>query len=120
MKDKLDFLEMYLSLFIEPDQLINDKNEIISKYIILDVRNEPYFVKRNQIKGAITLPEKDLFQHLSYLEKEKIYVIYGWTIGAKIEKRALLTLLSSGFEAFELSGGLERWELKGLPIEKIS
>lgn len=118
-KEKIQFLEVYLKLYIDHDKVIKDMRSGLSKYVVLDVRNAPDFVKKDQIKGAIALPAKDLANHLDYLDKSKIYVVYDWTAGTTLGKSALLTLLSAGFEAFELSCALEGWKGMNLPIEDI-
>lgn len=114
--EKIDLLKTYLSLYISHFEILNDTT---SKYVVLDVRNAPASVKKDQIKGALALPAKDLVNQLDKLDKEKIYVVYDWTGGTILGKQALLVLLSAGFEAYELAGALEGWKGMNLPIETI-
>ncbi|HCM87692.1 MULTISPECIES: rhodanese-like domain-containing protein [Enterococcus] len=116
---KIELLETYLSLYINHFVVLENMDQADSKYVVLDVRNAPAQVKKDQIKGAIAMPAKDLTNHLDELDKEKTYVVYDWTGGTPLGKTALLILLSNGFEAYELAGALEGWKGMNLPIEEI-
>ncbi|MFC6261266.1 rhodanese-like domain-containing protein [Levilactobacillus fujinensis] len=117
--EKINFLKTYLSLYIDHTTVLEDLNQPDSKYVLLDVRNAPATIKKDQIKGAIAMPAKDLSAHLTELDKSKTYVVYDWTAGTTLGKEALLTLLSAGFEACELSCALEGWKGMRLPVETI-
>ncbi|MFC6177218.1 MULTISPECIES: rhodanese-like domain-containing protein [Companilactobacillus] len=117
--EKIDFLKTYLSLYIDHNTVLADMQKPNSKYVVLDVRNAPAAIKKDQIKGAMAIPAKDLAQHLEELDKSKTYVVYDWTAGTTLGKVALLQLMSAGFEAFELSCALEGWKGMHLPVEKI-
>ncbi|AEV94397.1 rhodanese-like domain-containing protein [Pediococcus claussenii] len=119
MDKKIEWLETYLSLYIGHDKVLEKMNDVDSPYVVLDVRNAPAAVKKDQIKGAIAMPAKDLPNRLNELSKDKIYVVYDWTSGTTLGKTALLTLLSAGFEAYELASALEGWKGMNLPIESI-
>ena len=114
---KIELLETYLSLYINHFTVLESIEKKDSQYVILDVRNAPAQVKKDQIKGAIAMPAKELGSHLDKLDKSKTYVVYDWTGGTTLGKTALLILLSEGFEAYELSGALEGWKGMNLPIE---
>ena len=118
--EKIQLLETYLSLYINHFAILDTLGQEDSPHVVLDVRNAPAAVKKDQIKGAIPLPAKDLAQHLEELDKTKTYVVYDWTGGTILGKTALLTLLSNGFEAYELAGALEGWKGMNLPIEPIA
>lgn len=116
---KIELLETYLSLYIDHFVIVENMGKDDSPYVVLDVRNAPALVKKDQIKGAIAMPAKDLANHLNELDKNKIYVVYDWNAGTTLGKTALLTLLSAEFEAYELSGALEGWKGMNLPIETL-
>ena len=117
--EKIEFLKTYLSLYINHDVIMNSMNDLESKYVILDVRNAPNQIKKDQIKGALAIPAKDLKARINELDKNKVYVVYDWTAGTTLGKMALFVLLSEGFEAFELSCALEGWKGMNLPVEDI-
>ena len=117
--NKIELLKNYLSLYINPFEVLksikaNDKN-----MVVLDIRNAPKQAKKDQIKGATALPVKDLAAKLSDLDKSKTYVVYDWNGGTILGKQALLILLQAGFTAYELAGDLEGWKGMQLPIENI-
>ncbi|GKT04363.1 rhodanese-like domain-containing protein [Furfurilactobacillus sp. WILCCON 0119] len=116
---KIELLQTYLSLYIDHFTVLNSLDETDSKYVVLDVRNAPAQVKKDQIKGAVAMPAKDLANHLDELDHDKTYVVYDWTGGTTLGKTALLILLSAGFDAFELAGALEGWKGMNLPIETL-
>ncbi|MDG4964493.1 rhodanese-like domain-containing protein [Lactococcus lactis] len=117
--EKIEFLKNYLSLYINHDVIMDSMNDSDSKYVILDVRNAPNQIKKDQIKGALAIPAKDLKARINELDKNKVYVVYDWTAGTTLGKVALFALLSAGFEAFELSCALEGWKGMNLPVENI-
>ncbi|HCC00164.1 MAG TPA: sulfurtransferase [Ruminococcaceae bacterium] len=116
---KIELLETFLSLYIDHFTVLKHLETDGSPYVILDIRNAPAKVKKDQIKGAIAIPAKDLANHLNELDKNKIYVVYDWNGGTTLGKTALLILLSAGFEAYELSGAIEGWKGMNLPIETL-
>lgn len=116
---KIELLKTYLSLYIDPQIVLADMQNATGKYIILDVRNAPAQAKKDQIKGAIALPAKNLATRISELDSTKTYVVYDWTGGTILGKTALLVLLSAGFEAYELAGALEGWKGMQLPVEPL-
>lgn len=118
--EKINFLKSYLSLYIGHVAVLESMNKIETNYVVLDVRNAPAHIKKEQIKGALAIPAKDLTDYLEKLDKEKIYVVYDWTAGTTLGKEALLILLSAGFEAFELSCALEGWKSMNLPVENVN
>ncbi|MBV7392243.1 rhodanese-like domain-containing protein [Enterococcus alishanensis] len=117
---KIDLLETYLSLYINHFEVLNHMDTKDSPYVILDVRNAPSAVKKDQIKGALAIPAKDLPSKVNELNKEKTYVAYDWTSGTILGKQALLILLKAGFKAYELGGALEGWKGMKLPIETLN
>ncbi|MBC2331038.1 rhodanese-like domain-containing protein [Listeria swaminathanii] len=116
---KIELLETYLSLYINHFTVLENMDKEDSRYVVLDVRNAPAQIKKDQIKGATAIPAKDLANHLDELDKNKIYVVYDWTGGTTLGKEALLILLSADFEAYELAGALEGWKGMNLPIETL-
>lgn len=116
---KIELLETYLSLYINHFTVLENIGKADSPYIVLDVRNAPAQVKKDQIKGAIAIPAKELANHLDELDKTKTYVVYDWNGGTTLGKEALLILLSAGFEAYELAGAIEGWKGMNLPIETL-
>ena len=117
--NKIEFLETFLSFYINHHVVLEDMEKGTNKYTVIDVRNAPKKVKKDKIKGSIEIPTKELHEHLGELSKDKIYVVYDWTGGTILGKRALLELYQNGFEAYELAGALEGWKGMSLPLEDV-
>lgn len=117
--NKIEFLETFLSFYINHHVVLEDMEKGTNKYTVIDVRNAPKKVKKDKIKGSIEIPAKELHEYLSELSKDKVYVVYDWTGGTILGKRALLELYQNGFEAYELAGALEGWKGMSLPLENV-
>lgn len=117
--NKIEFLETFLSFYINHHVVLEDMEKGTNKYTVIDVRNAPKKVKKDKIKGSIEIPAKDLNEHLGELSKDKVYVVYDWTGGTILGKQALLELYQNGFEAYELAGALEGWKGMSLPLENV-
>lgn len=117
--NRIEFLETFLSLYINQHEVFKNMKNGTGKYIIVDIRNVPKNVKKDKIKNSVEIPAKDLKDHLSSLDKDKIYVVYDWTGGTILGKAALLDFYKHGFEAYELAGALEGWKGMSLPLEDV-
>ncbi|WP_016912264.1 rhodanese-like domain-containing protein [Mammaliicoccus vitulinus] len=117
--NKVEFLETFLSLYVNHHEVLKDMEDRKGKYTVLDVRNAPKEVKKDKIKNSIEIPAKDLTNHLENLSKDTTYVVYDWTGGTILGKAALLELYKNGYEAYELAGALEGWKGMNLPLEKV-
>ncbi|WP_192978179.1 rhodanese-like domain-containing protein [Mammaliicoccus vitulinus] len=107
MLNKVEFLETFLSLYINHHEVLKDIENGTSKYVFIEVRNASKSVKKDKIKNSVKIPAKDLKNHLSNLNKDKIYVLYDWTGGTMLGKAALLEFYKHEFESYELAGSLE-------------
>lgn len=117
--NQIDFLEMYLGLYIDHFSVLKALEEGSDDMVILDIRNAPAQLKKEQIKGANALPAKTLNHQLAHLDKDKTYVIYDWNSGTILGKTALLALYKAGFTAYEMAGAFEGWKGMNLPTEPV-
>lgn len=115
--DKIEFLEMYMGLYINHFPLLEAMKSGNGDYVVLDIRNAPAEMKKEQIKGAKAIAAKDLPDQLDNFDKSKTYVVYDWNGGTILGKQALLTLYKAGFKAYELAGAFEGWKGMNLPTE---
>ena len=92
------------------------------KLLLLDVRNVRDFKdKRIKVRKGITMvniPQKDLFadEKLKSMPKDKDIILICYTGGISSQMVPLLYML--GYRAIALSGGIEEWDVQGLPLEK--
>jgi rhodanese-related sulfurtransferase len=83
--------------------------------LVLDVR-EPDEFRSGHIKGATLIPLGDLGERLAELPKSQDIVVVcasGSRSGA-----ATRYLVSAGYKAFNLRGGMSAWVRAGLPVTK--
>ena len=81
---------------------------------LVDVR-EPYEHDAGRIAGARHIELTRLSQEAGSLDRERPVVFYCRSGGRSAV--ATQAFRASGFQAFNMSGGLLAWERKGLPIE---
>ncbi len=90
-------------------------------YILIDAR-PPVFFNERHIQGAINMPYA-MFDLMYLMFSEKIssaetIVVTGRTISRHYDKLAAKKLILNGHENVRvLKGGMDAWEMKGLPTE---
>jgi rhodanese-related sulfurtransferase len=97
----------------EVTRLINRENAVV-----LDTRDPKQFAE-GHIIGAINIPQVELNDKISRLEKDKsLPIIVVFMLGQPTTKIAGL-LQSKGFaRVFSLQGGIANWQNAGFPLEK--
>ena len=96
-------------------KLLLDRNP--DKIFVLDVRDKPSYDKEH-IAGAKCIPESELASRLETIPKGRTIVTYSWDTTCALAPQATLELASKGFKVQLLSGGLEEWKRRELPVEK--
>lgn len=90
-----------------------------SSVIVLDVRTPEEFTGNlGHISGAVLLPVHELQQRLAELEKYKEKTILAVCRTGRRSAKAVEILTGSGFKAYNMGGGMVRWNEKGLPTVK--
>ncbi|MFN4070805.1 MAG: rhodanese-like domain-containing protein [Thermus caldifontis] len=82
---------------------------------ILDVR-EPAEFKDGRIPGAVNIPIRELPKRIGELPKGKPIIVYCKT--GNRGGQALVFLRVQGYNAKNLSGGIEAWKAANLPVAK--
>lgn len=83
--------------------------------LLLDVRTPEEF-KTGHIDGAKSLPLRSLPLRLSELPKSQ-EILCVCASGSR-SSQAVKTLVSAGYNAFNLSGGMQAWVKAGLPVKR--
>ena len=81
---------------------------------LVDVRQD-FEWEAGRIPGAVHIPLDSLPARASEIDRERP-VIFGCRSGAR-SAMATDAFRASGFDAYNLGGGLEAWVEKGLPVE---
>jgi rhodanese-related sulfurtransferase len=90
-----------------------------SSVVLLDVRTEAEFRgPLGRLRGAILLPVQELERRVEELDPfhERTIIVYCRT-GTR-SGFATTILRKRGFTAWNLAGGMVRWNAEGLPVEK--
>lgn len=87
-------------------------------YAVLDVR-EAIPTRERAIPGSILIPLEELSDRLNELPKDKKLIVVCWNVTCGMGVKALITLVSAGYDAMELKGGFDTWEKMDYPTEKI-
>ena len=109
-QEKLDFSTGPVEL----DRMIKSHEDIN----IIDVREAEDFAK-GHIPGAINLP-KGKWDSSEGLSKDRINVVYCYTITCHLAAAACVELVGKGFPVMELDGGFETWRENGFDVERES
>lgn len=122
---KIELLTTYLSLYIDHHTVLADMQNATGKYVVLDVRNAPAQVKKDQIKGAIAMPAKDLATRIGELDPAKTYVVCDWTGEQPLARRRYScyypqVLKHTNWQEHWKAGKGCNYQLKRLRISEIS
>ena len=96
---------------VELDHMIKEGTNIN----IVDVRAAEDYAK-GHIPGAINLP-KEKWDTLEGLEKDKVNVLYCYTMVCHLAAGAAAHFAGRGFPVMELEGGFETWKEYDLDVE---
>ncbi len=85
---------------------------------LIDVRDQPYY-ENNHIKGAISIPLKELHERdLGFLKKDDTIITYCSELKCPASTTAAKILLSLGYKnVLDYKGGLEDYKKAKLPLE---
>lgn len=109
------FFENKLAFTIGPmevDQMLKGHEN----FNIIDVRAAEDYEK-GHVPGAINLP-KDKWQTLEGLSKDKINVLYCYSMVCHLAASAAYKFAGQGYPVKEMEGGFDEWKDYDLEIEK--
>lgn len=121
MNELLSFLKIKTSYSISPMQLFSilyeENNDDIC---VVDVRNPGKRIITERIRGSIHVPQSQIDERLSELDKKKTIILYAWDDYCSLGYRSAITLLSNGFnDVKEIMGGIEVWSARQLPVDIV-
>ena len=105
---------------VEPKEVFNilEKNRDNSDFVVLDVRT-PEDYEEGHIENAylLNIKSKDFGDELERMDKNRKYFVYCKT-GRKSRKAVELMKERGYKEAHNIVGGMDKWKLRRLPVEK--
>jgi len=86
-----------------------------SNVLLLDVRLAEEIPQDGKIANSVLIPLQVLSQNLSRLDKSKEIIVYCHTGSRSVEATKLLR--SQGFDAVNMTGGIEAWKREHLDVK---
>ncbi len=112
-----EYLRAKKEFEVSPHELQALLGEAPDRILLVDVRDRESYEKEH-ILGAKNVPERELASRLAGLPKARRLVVYSWDLDCGLAASAAFLLAHHGREVRLLTGGLEEWRRKGLPIAK--
>jgi rhodanese-related sulfurtransferase/biotin operon repressor len=113
--DELVLERKELNIFSSDDLAGNGTKE---KYLILDVRPGSEYAYTH-IPGAVSIPLITLAEQMEKLPKDKEIVVYCRDYYSRLSDHAVRLLLTNGFKASRLDGGMSEWKSQGKPVHSL-
>lgn len=86
--------------------------------VILDVRTQAEFDSPSgHVQGSILVPVQELEGRIAELAPYKARTIIAVCRSGNRSGKATQILRAHGFEAFNMTGGMNRWNAEGLPVQ---
>ena len=109
-----DDLETVVRSSVSPIEVWGLLNQKPDRLVVVDVRNGPVaFV----IRGAIQIPLHAIASRANDLPHDRLVVLYSSDSQGDLATRATVALLSSGFDARQMTGGISGWRRLKLPVD---
>ncbi|PSR57390.1 rhodanese [Adhaeribacter arboris] len=117
MPAALAFFYNKLCFESDPSDVFNDLQDGVEDFVVIDARSRESFALEH-VPGALNLPHKEMnLETTALLPREKIMVVYCDGIGCNASTKGAAKLVSLGFKAKEMMGGLDWWKRDGYPVE---
>lgn len=115
-----DSVRNRLALTVSPMDLLFELKKHPDEILIIDVRNAPDNIKKEKIRGAVSIPQNRIQQSLNQIDRNRMIVLYCWETWCNLAAKAQLTLLEAGYNNVrELSGGIAAWKTLSLDTEAL-
>ncbi len=100
--ETIDANEAYMMLQQHPDEVF-----------LLDVRSQEEYLNDGRVADSKLVPLGILEQNLATLPKDKKILVYCRSGSRSVS--AARILVAHGFQAYNISGGINSWKAEGLP-----
>ena len=112
--DQLNFYQRKLAYEMDSADLVEAMDP--DEPIVVVYGRSAIACDSEHIPGAVSLPHREIsHSNTESLDRSKTYVCYRDGIGCNASTKTALNLLTLGFQARELIGGLDWWKRDGLP-----
>lgn len=112
------FQRLRLACETDPYDVYHDLTAGLGGLILVDTRKTEAY-QEEHLPGARCLPHEEIDTAvLAALDRERVYVTYGWGPACNAGTRAAAKLAAAGLRVKEMIGGLEYWKRANYPVEQ--
>lgn len=114
----VEYFHRRLSCETDPFDVYHDLTAGVTGVVLVDARKAAAY-RQERLPGAVNLPHEEITEAtLTTLDRDQVYVTYGWGPACNAGTRAAAKLAAAGLRVKELIGGLEYWQRKEYPTEQ--
>ena len=110
-----DYFLDQIAYTIGPDRLMKLKEKYINEFNLFDIRDYEDYLK-GHIPYATHIPFKQLEDQLVKFSKDKVNIIYSYSLLCQRSKKAAYFLTDKGYPVMELVGGFNGWKKRDFEI----
>lgn len=114
-KKAYEYFLKEISFMTSPFELKELIETNIEKLNIIDVRKYEDYMN-GHIPFAIHIPFDDVEKHLKMLNKDKLSIVYGYSLYCKRGAKACTMIAKEDYPVMELKGGFKIWDKLGFEI----
>lgn len=107
--------ERQLAFSISPDGLNHMMEKELEEYTLVDLRDYDDYIK-GHIPYAVHVPFDQLEDQIEQFSKDKINILYSYSLLCQKSKKAAYFLASEGYLVKELIGGFKGWKKRDFEI----
>lgn len=107
--------ERQLAFSISPDGLNHMMEKELEEYTLVDLRDYDDYIK-GHIPYAVHVPFDQLEDQIEQFSKDKINILYSYSLLCQKSKKAAYFLASEGYPVKELIGGFKGWKKRDFDI----
>ena len=100
---------------IGPDRLMKLKEKYLADFNLFDIRDYEDYIK-GHIPYAVHIPFKQIEEQLVKFSKDKVNIIYSYSLLCQRSKKAAYLLSDKGYPVMELVGGFKGWKKRDFEI----
>lgn len=110
-----DYFLDQIAYTIGPDRLMKLKEKYINEFNLFDIRDYEDYLK-GHIPYATHIPFKQFEDQLVKFSKDKVNIIYSYSLLCQRSKKAAYFLTDKGYPVMELVGGFNGWKKRDFEI----
>lgn len=110
-----EFFLKELAYTVGPDRLKHMMEQHLEDFTLIDLRKYEDYIK-GHIPYAIHVPFDQLEEQMVQFSKDKVNILYSYSILCNLSKKAGYILADQGYPVMELTGGFKGWKKRDFDI----